>query len=121
MKLCSRFNCRATTVAVAEQRRRTAAELLAAAKMRAKDRRMEENRKAAREKAEQERLAAITREKHLDSVAGRVPELWRQIDETSGDKQPKSYDLVMQHLLDLRDLAKRRGKESDFAKQVSAL
>ena len=31
------------------------------------------------------------------------------------------YDLVMQHLLDLRDLAKRRGKESDFAKQVSAL
>src|SRR6266516_3622006 len=81
---------------------------------------MEENRKAAREKAEQERLAAITREKHLDSVAGRVPELWRQIDELIATKQPKSYDPAMQHLLDLGDLAKRRGKESDFAKHVSA-
>ena len=47
--------------------------------MRAKDRRMEEDRKAAREKAEQERLAAIAREKHLDSVAGRVPELRRLV------------------------------------------
>ena len=36
-------------------------------------------------------------------------------------KQPKSYDLVMQHLLDLRNLAKRLGNESDFSKQIAAL
>lgn len=66
-------------------------------------------------------MAAIAREKHLDSVAGRVPELWRQIDELIVSKQPKSYDLVIRLLLDLRDLAKRRGNKTDFTKQIAAL
>ena len=47
--------------------------------------------------------------------------MWRQIEDLIATKQPRSYDLVIQLLLDLRDLAKRDGNETYFAKQVVAL
>jgi hypothetical protein len=120
-ELRSRFNSQTATTRPAEEGQRTVGELLAAARTRGENRRLEENRNAAQTKAEQERLAAIAREKHLDSVAGRVPALWSQVEELIGTKQPKSYDLVVQLLLDLRDLAKRHGNETDSAGRVASL
>jgi hypothetical protein len=119
-ELCSRFN-RQTAVSAVEQPRRTVGHLLAAAATHAENRRLEQNRQAALEKAERERQAALAREKHLHSIAGRVPEIWRQIEELIATKQSKSYDLAVQHLSDLRELAKRGGNETAFAKRVAAL
>jgi hypothetical protein len=120
-ELWSRFSRRLTTAPADEQRRRTGGELLAAAQEQAENRRIEQNRKAAMEKTERERLAAIAREKHLDSVAERIPELWRQIDDLIAIRQPKSYDLAVRHLSDLRDLAKRQGYATAFAQQLAVL
>jgi hypothetical protein len=119
-ELCARFH-RLKAIPAVEQPRRTVGELLAAADVRVENRRIEQNRQAALEQAERERQAAIAREKHLDSIAGRVPELWSQIEELIAARQSKSYHLAAQHLLDLRDLAKRGGNETAFARRVAAL
>jgi hypothetical protein len=68
-----------------------------------------------------ENLAAIARQKHLAALAGREPELWTQVEELVATKLPKSYDLAVQHLVDLRDLVVRKGEEADFVGRLAAL
>jgi sRNA-binding protein len=50
----------------------------------------------AKEKARHDREAAIAREKHLDSLAGRESKLWGEVDAFVASKQPKSvhFDLA---------------------------
>lgn len=97
--------------------RRTVGELLGAAE--------EHRRIAAREGAEaqarKERKAAIARAKYLDEIAGREPKLWNEIASLIATKQPKSYDLAVKLLADLRDLATREGKTEEFAVKINAL
>jgi hypothetical protein len=122
MDLCSQFSRhRAARNPVAEPARRTVAELLTAAKTWGEKRRGDEARKAAEEKARRQHLEAIAREKHLDSLAGRIPEVWAKIEELVASRQPKSYDLAAQHVVDLRDLAARQGGEADFRQRLAAL
>ena len=121
-ELLSRFNRqRASRDPVAEPRRRTVAELLAAAESRREAGRREKARLANEERAHREQMAAVAREKHLDSVATRVEEHWAEIEALITTKQPKKYDLAVQHLVDLRDVAVRRGGESDFASRLALL
>jgi len=55
------------------------------------------------------------------TLAGGEPELWTQVEELVAAKLPKSYDLAVQHLVDLRDLAVRKGEEADFSGRLAAL
>lgn len=101
--------------------RRTVRQLLAAAEAFRERRKQAKARKAAEEKSRREHAAAVAREKHLDGLAGREPELWAKVEELVATKLPKSYDLAVQHLADLRDLAKRTGAEADFFRRAALL
>jgi len=121
-ELRSRFNCsRVGSSPVPEAPRRTVRELLAAAKAFREQRQREEARKAAEERERRQHLAAIAWQKHLDALTGRGPELWTQVEELVATKLPKSYDLAVQYLVDLRDLAVRKGAEADFSGRLAAL
>ncbi len=76
--------------------RRTAGELLRAAEVRRNERSRIAAEKAAVEKARREREAAAARARHLDSLAGREPQLWREIEELAVTKLPKNYDHAVQ-------------------------
>ena len=107
---------------VAEQpRRRTVGELLRSAEEHAQERRQLAAKKAAEEKARREREAAILRAKHLDKIAGREPELWNEVENLILTKQPKSYDSAVGLLVDLRDLAARKGKTNEFQARLDAI
>jgi len=121
-ELLSRFNRqRVTRNPGAEPPRRTVAELLASAESQREAGRREKARLAEEERAHRERMAAVAREKHLDSVATQVEEHWAEIEALVATKQPKKYDLAAQHLVDLRDVAVRCGSEPDFARRLSLL
>jgi hypothetical protein len=121
-KLRPRFNRdRAGRSPVPRAPRRTVGELLAAAEAFSEQRMGREARREAKEKGRQEHLAAIARQKHLDALAGREPELWTKIAKLVATKLPKRYDLAVQHLLDLRDLAAGTGAEADFSRRVAVL
>lgn len=100
--------------------RRTVAELLRQAEKTAEERRRVAAEKAAREKARREREATIARAPHLDALAGREPAIWKQIEGLIAMKQPKSYDYALTLLVDLRDLAARKGG-ADFRQRVEEL
>jgi hypothetical protein len=106
----------------AEQtKRRTVGELLRAAEEHAEQQRRLAAKKAAEEKARREREAAISRAKHLDEIAGREPKLWNEVENLIATKQPKSYDHAVKLLIDLRDLAVRRGKREEFGARLDTL
>jgi hypothetical protein len=104
-----------------EVKRRTVGDLLQAAEERTKKRRELATRKAAEEKARRAREAEIAREKHLDRIAEKEPELWTQMENLIATKLPKSYDRAVELLVDLRDLAVRRGEKEDFGSRLDAL
>jgi hypothetical protein len=104
-----------------QPRRRTVGELLHSAQDLAEERRRFAAKKAAEEKARREREAAILRAKHLDEIDGREPELWNEIENLISTKQPKSYDSAVKLLVDLRDLAARKGKTDEFRAMIDAI
>ncbi len=99
---------------------RTVGQLRQAADTYSKERRRIEAEKQAKEKARLEREAAIAREKHLDSLVGREPKLWAEIETLIDTKQPKSYDQAVKILVDLRDLV-ARGKAGEVQWRIEAL
>jgi hypothetical protein len=99
--------------------RRTAGELLNAAGVRRNERSRIAAGKAAVEKARRKREAAAARARHVDSLAGREPQLWREIEELAATKLPKNYDHAVKLLGDLRDLA-ARGDSAGFQLQLAA-
>ena len=101
--------------------RRTVGELIQEAEERAEERRRAAAKKAAEEKARRDREAAEHREKYLDEIAKREPNLWNQVENLISTKQPKSYDQAVRLLIDLRDLASRKGKMDEFGPRLSAL
>lgn len=96
--------------------RRTVADLLRAAE---KQRQIAAE-KAAKERAHQEREAKVARAKHLDGLVGREATLWAKVERLIGAKQPKSYDQAVKLLVDLCDLAARKGG-GDFRQRLDAL
>jgi hypothetical protein len=111
---------RASLSSVVQPARRTVADLLTAASSQTEERQRSEARKAAAEKARREQEAARAREKHLEGLTGRVPELWTAIEELIATRLPQNYDLAVQHLVDLRDVSARQKTEVDFANGLTA-
>jgi len=104
-----------------EVKKRTVGELLQAAEDLTEKRRELAAKKAAEEKARRAREAEIARTNHLDKIAGKEPELWNQIETLIASKQPKNYDRAVELLVDLRDLAARKGKKEDFDSRLGRL
>lgn len=100
--------------------RRTVGHLLRAAEAYTKERERREAETRAAEKARLDREAAIAREKHLDSLVGREPRLWADVETLIDTKQPRSYDEAIKLLVSLRDLA-ARGRAGDFRLRIEAL
>jgi hypothetical protein len=82
--------------------------------------RREAERKAA-EQEKQERARTAARVKYLDKLAGREAQIWEQVDELAQTKQPNNYDRALSHILDLRDLASRRGQQVHFDSALERL
>jgi hypothetical protein len=124
MELIRRFiddNDKISRGGAEEVKRKTVAELLQAAEDLTEKRRKLAAQKAAEEKARRAREAEIARGKHLDKLAGKEPELWNQINDLIATKQPKKYDRAVELLIDLRDLAVRKGKTKEFRARLDAL
>ncbi|HKX63552.1 MAG TPA: hypothetical protein VJS65_16970 [Verrucomicrobiae bacterium] len=100
---------------------RTAGELLAAAETHRAERLQERQRKADLEKAHRDRNAAIAREKYLDSLKGKTEDTWAAVAMLVATRQPKSYDLAVQHLKDLCDLATGENDRAIFMKRFERL
>jgi len=47
--------------------------------------------------------------------------LWNEVEDLIATKQPKGYDHTVKLLLDLRDLAARKGKRDDFGARLDGL
>ena len=97
------------------------ADLLLAARARGEERcqRLESERIAedARRKAKEE----AERAKHLDQLEKREDAVWNDVSALIQTKQPKGYDQAVRFLIDLRDLAIRRGQEALFRAKIETL
>jgi hypothetical protein len=102
------------------QRQRTIAKLLTEAQSISLFRRHNEAEKAAAEKAEEERLKRLAREKRLNEIVGKESLLWDQIESLACEKKATSYDRAIELLIDLRDLAARSDSQ-EFLLKVNAL
>lgn len=100
---------------------RTVCDLLAAARQRTEARQRAEAERSAQERARQEREATIARAAYLDGQAGREEELWRTIETLVDVKRAAEYDQAVGYLRDLRDLAARTDRISDFRARLADL
>ncbi len=100
--------------------KRTVGQLRKMAESRTVERERVEAEKNAQEQARKEKEAAAARQRHLASLVGREAHLWDKVEKLIETKQPKSYDLAIQHLVDLKDLAER-GTTNDFKRRVESL
>jgi hypothetical protein len=96
---------------------RTVGELLQRSEAHAEERRRIEAEKRSREIARRQHEAAVAREKQLDAMAGREPQLWTKIETLVATKQPKMYDAAIKVLMDLRDLA-ARSEDGSFQSRI---
>jgi hypothetical protein len=104
-----------------EQEPRTAGSLVERGRELA-DQRMRQAKleRAERQRREAERRAAA-RQRHLDELAGREPELWTQVDELIATLKPKAYDEAVALVTDLRDLAERSGDRVSWDTRLASL
>lgn len=102
------------------QRQRTVTELLTEAKSISLSKRRKKAEKAAAEKAEQERLNRLAREKRLNEIVGKESLLWDQIESLVCEKKATCYDRAIELLIDLQDLATRSNAQ-EFLLKVNAL
>ena len=99
---------------------RTVGQLRRAAEARTEERQRAANKKAAEEKARREREAIAARQKYLDGLAPKAPQLWGQVESLIATKQPKNYERAVAILVDMRDLS-ARGDGFDFRSRIEAL
>ena len=104
-----------------KHQRRRVGELIRAGDEYREERRRAAAKKSAEEKARREAEKAALREKHLEALAGREAETWLRVDQLIATKQPGQYDEAISLLIDLRDVANRKGKMKEFMAQVTLL
>lgn len=97
--------------------RRTVAEIRAAAERQAEARK----RREAAEKARREREAAAARARYLEGLVGREEEIWGQVETLIEAKRAAEYGQAIELLIDLRDLAARKGCAEAFSARIRAL
>lgn len=102
-------------------RRRTAGELRAQAEALAAEWRAAEEQRRAAKRAEEERRRIERRQRHLAGLKGSEPKLWRSVELLTEASAQSSYDMALETLLDLRDLAVESGDEAGFRTRLLAL
>lgn len=112
---------RAASAEASQPATRSVTDLLDAAEAHRKERRRKEAARVARQRARREREAAAARSRHLDEVARIEPATWCQVDRLIAAKQPARYEQAVALLLDLRDVAARSSRTSEFAERIRAL
>jgi flagellar motility protein MotE (MotC chaperone) len=105
----------------ADSQPRTVSQIMALAQALAdqKIRREAERKAAEQEKQELARTAA--RLKYLDKLAGREAQIWELVEALAQTKQPNNYHRAVSHVVDLRDLASRRGQQVYFDSALERL
>ena len=99
---------------------RSVGELLSAAEAHEKERTKEEARKRALKKQQQEHLAEIAREKHLESLKGQDETIWTTVEALADARKAKGYGPAIQHVIDLHDLAQRENRQAEFTERLAA-
>lgn len=100
---------------------RTVAQLCDEAEAHVKTRRQVEARERSAAKAEQARVAAALREKVLEALAPREGAAWKQVDDLIATRKPSEFDVAVQLLVDLRDLAARDGRVQEAWRRIAEL
>ena len=102
---------------------RTVGELLVLAESITAEKQQRAAKREATERARRERKDAESRKKHLDQLAARESEAWREVDHLIASRKPGEYDQAVAILvdLDLRDLAIRSKNTGLFQARVSAI
>lgn len=100
---------------------RTVHDLLTAAQARAEERirQLEANRAA--EAARQKAKAEADRARYLDQLEKSEGEIWNRITAHIQKRQPNEYDRAVSLLIDLRDLAVRKQRVSEFQTALEEL
>ncbi|MCW2938061.1 MAG: hypothetical protein JWN00_1046 [Actinomycetia bacterium] len=101
--------------------RRTAGELLDAAEARRVERERLAEKRRVQEREEQERAAAIAREKRLDELASQQERAWLEVNTMIDTRKPGEYDAAVLLLKDLQALATREGSGDVFGKRLVEL
>jgi hypothetical protein len=114
------FKAHADEITKPARVRRTVAALLRAAEEQSEKRRRAEAKLCAKATARREREAALAREKHLKSLAGREGKLWADVKSLVASKRQLDFDRAVTILVDLRDLAAGEAG-SDFQLRVREL
>ena len=65
--------------------------------------------------------SAGPRRKYLDSLVGREPALWAEVEALAASRLPSNYDRAMELVVDLRALAILRGQAIDFSRRLALL
>ncbi|MGH3931892.1 MAG: hypothetical protein ACRDTF_18175, partial [Pseudonocardiaceae bacterium] len=100
---------------------RTVGELLEAARLHRAEREALAATRREQERARHERVAAITREKHLDELAADEEHAWHRVSVSLETKKPTEYDKAVQLLVDLRAVADRRNHRDVFDRRFTQL
>jgi len=101
--------------------RRTAGDLLAATHARAEERARILNAKIAAEAAQKKVDDEAKRTRYLDQLEKRERAVWDQVATQIQKRQPNEYDKAVILLTDLRDVADRRGRTSEFQSALEKL
>jgi hypothetical protein len=96
-------------------------DLLAAAETRREEQRRYTLERAARAKAQRERLEALARERYLRNLAKREPAVWRQVETLIATRRPADYDQAAKLLADLRDVGIRQDRAGQIDAQIRRL
>ncbi len=100
--------------------RRSVGQLRTMAEARTAERERRETAARDVNQARATKAANAARQRYLNGLVGQQATLWRQVQKLIATKQPKSYDLAIQLLVDLQALAAHDGTR-DFAKRLQTL
>ena len=100
---------------------RTVHDLLAAAETRAEGRARQLEAKRAAEAERQKAKGEADRARYLDQLEKREGEIWNRITAHIQKRQPNEYDKAVSLLIDLRDLAVRKQRSSEFQSALDEL
>jgi hypothetical protein len=101
--------------------RRTAGDLIEAANRLTEVMERKAAERDAKEQARRARDQAAARARHLDGLADREEDLWRQLEAAIQTRLPKEYDRATELLKDLRDLGDRSGAGNEVDRRIRGL
>jgi hypothetical protein len=93
---------------------RTAGDLLAIAKARLEEAEQRAAQTAQREREKRAAAEAVIRTRHLNALAAREADAWRDVESLVESRKPAAYDQAVVLLQDLREICHTTGRSSLF-------